>query len=66
MNLLVRPFLAAALALGSTAPFAQTYTPPAGLAAAGAPGGQTARTPATQDRGEGAPRRHHGLLRTHP
>ena len=38
MNLLIRPCLAIALALASTAPFAQSYTPPAGLAAAGAPG----------------------------
>ncbi|WP_424753503.1 hypothetical protein [Methylobacterium sp.] len=36
MNLLIRPCLAAILALASTVPFAQSHTPPAGLDAAGA------------------------------
>ncbi|MHC2002881.1 hypothetical protein ACYQR9_20915 [Methylobacterium sp. CM6241] len=40
MNLLIRPCLALTLALGTTAPFAQSYTPPAGLDAAGVPGGR--------------------------
>lgn len=36
MNLLIRPCLAAILALASTVPFAQSHTSPAGLDAAGA------------------------------